>query len=276
MAGIPQLLGYLGGEPTCHGIGVAVTDPFSALNAAVALLMALHWRQVTGRGQYIDLSQNEALTCTIGEAIMDYTLNRRVQGRPGNRHPFMAPHGCYRCQSFPGEDQGDDMWAVIAISSDEEWQSFSQAIGNPAWAREERFADSLSRWQHQDELDKLIEAWTAEHDHCQVMHLLQAAGVGAAPVLTASELLSDPHLAERGFFETYDHPEMGGHPYPGMHFKLSETPGSIRMPAPCLGQHNEYILGGLLGLSREEMAQLAAEQVIGTRPLGLAKGTGVR
>jgi len=275
MAGIPQLLGYLDGGPTCHGIGVAVTDPFSALNGAVAMLMALHWRQVTGKGQYIDLSQNEALTCTIGDAIMGYTLNRKVQGRRGNRHPFMAPHGCYRCQSFPGKDQGEDMWAVIAISSDVEWESFSQAIGSPSWTREERFADSLGRWQNQDELDKLIEAWTAEHDHYQVMHILQAAGIRAAPVVTAPELLSDPHLEKRGFFETFDHPEMGLHPYPGIPYKLSETPGSIRMPAPTLGQHNEQILSELLGLSQREIAQLAAEEVIGTRPLG-AKGTGVR
>jgi crotonobetainyl-CoA:carnitine CoA-transferase CaiB-like acyl-CoA transferase len=165
---------------------------------------------------------------------------------------------------------------MIAISSDEEWQSFSKAIGKPAWTREERFADSLSRWQNQDELDRLIEAWTAEHDHYQVTHILQAAGVAAAPVLDATELLSDPHLEERGFFETYDQAGVGPLPYPGMSFKLSETPGRIRMPTPTLGQHNEYILGELLGLSNEEMAQLAAEEVIGTRPLGVTKGTGMR
>jgi len=97
MSGMPALLGYLDAGATLHGAGLALADPVGGLNAAVALLMALHWRQVTGRGQYIDLSQNEALTCSIGDAIMDYTLNRKVQGRRGNRHPFMAPHGCYRC-----------------------------------------------------------------------------------------------------------------------------------------------------------------------------------
>ena len=128
MSGMPTLLGYPDGGPTMHGVGLALADPFGGHNAAVALLIALHWRQLTGRGQYIDLAQTEGLTCTIGEAVMKYTLNRRVQGRRGNRHPFMAPHGCYRCQ-------GEDMWAAIAISSDEEWESFSQAIGSPAWTR---------------------------------------------------------------------------------------------------------------------------------------------
>ena len=273
MSGMPALLGYPDGEPTMHGVGLAMADPFGGLHGAMALLMALHWRQVTGRGQYIDLAQNEGLTCTIGDAIMDYTMNRRVQARRGNRHPFMVPHGCYGCQT---DDKGDDMWAVIAISSDEEWESFSQAIGSPFWTREERFADSGSRRQNQDELDKLIEAWTAEHEHYQVMHILQAAGVAAAPVLTAAELLKDPHLEGRGYFETYDQPGVGPLPYPGMWCKLSETPGSIRMPTPCLGQHNEYILGELLGVSKEEIAQLTAEEVIGTRPLGVAKGTGMR
>jgi len=269
MAGLPQLLGYLDGEPTIHGVGLLPGDPFTGLNGAVALLMALHWRQVTGKGQYIDLAQSESLTTAIGDAIMGYTLNRRVQGRRGNRHPFMAPHGCYRCQ-------GEDMWAVVAISSDEEWASFSQAIGSPAWTKEERFADSLGRWRNQDELDKLIEAWTAGHDHYQVMHILQVAGVRAAPVLTGPEVLSDPHLGKRGFFETYDQPGVGPLPYPGIPYKLSETPARIRMPAPTLGQHNEQILSELLGLSREEIAQLADEQVIGTRPAGLAVARGMR
>jgi crotonobetainyl-CoA:carnitine CoA-transferase CaiB-like acyl-CoA transferase len=264
-SGLPIRVGYLDGEPTLHNIGIALGDPFAGLNGAVALLLALHWRQVTGKGQYIDLSQNEALTCLNGDAIMDYTLNRRVQGRRGNRHPSMAPHGCYRCQ-------GEDMWAAISISSDEEWESFTKAIGSPAWTKEERFADCLSRWQNQDELDKLIEAWTAEHDHYQVMHILQAAGVAAAPALTSPELLGDPHLEQRGFFEFADHAEMGLLPYPGMFYKLSKTPGSIRMAAPCLGQHNEYILGELLGLSKDEIAELAAEQVIGTHPLGTGRG----
>ncbi len=109
-AGMPTLMGYLDGEPMLHGSGLSLADPFGGHNAAVALLMALHWRQVTGRGQYIDLAQNEGLVSVIGDAIMDYTLNKRVQGRRGNRHPFMAPHGCYRCR-------GVDRWAVIAVSS---------------------------------------------------------------------------------------------------------------------------------------------------------------
>ena len=155
----------------------------------------------------------------------------------------MAPHGYYRCK-------GDDLWVGIAVSSDAEWEQFSEAIGNPPWAKEDRFADSLSRWQNQDELDKLVEEWTIQHDHYQVMNTLQRAGVAAGAVLTSSELLTDPHLKERGTFQGVDRAIMGTHPYPvpTAPMKLSRSPIGIRRPAPLLGEHNEYVLGELLSL----------------------------
>ena len=261
-AGVSQLLGYRDGGPMPLGGAMAIGDPIGGLNAAFALLMALQHRRMTGRGQYIDLSQNEALSCFVGDAIMDYTLNRRVQGRRGNRHPFMVPHGCYRCQ-------GEDEWAVIAISSDEEWERFISALGNPPWTREARFDDSLSRWRNQDELDKLVEEWTIRHGHYQVMTLLQGAGIAAAPVVSPPELLGDTHLKERGFFESITHAPVGTHPYPGMLFKMSKTPGRVHLPPPTLGQHNEQVLAELLGMSQEEIARLAEEKIIGTRPIGV-------
>jgi len=113
----------------------------------------------------------------------------RVQPRRGNRQPFMAPHGCYRCK-------GDDRWVNISVASDEEWRSFCIAIGDPPWTKEERLADSLSRHHNQDELDRLIEEWTIQHDHYDVMNTLQKAGVAAGAVLTSAELLTDPHLTQ--------------------------------------------------------------------------------
>jgi crotonobetainyl-CoA:carnitine CoA-transferase CaiB-like acyl-CoA transferase len=268
LAGVSQLTGYADAGPMTLSSALAVSDPIGGLNGAFAMLLALQLRRQTGRGQYIDLSQNEAVSCLLGDAIMDYTLNKRVQGRRGNRHPFMAPHGCYRCRN---EDdwRGDDRWAVIAVSSDEEWVRFGNAIGSPAWTNDARFADSLGRWQNQDELDRLVEEWTVQHTHYEVMSILQAAGVAAAPALTSPELNADPHLKERRFFENITIPEVGTHPYPGMFFKMSKTPGRVRMPAPRLGQHNEYVLGELLGMSKDEMARLAEQKVIGTRPLGV-------
>jgi crotonobetainyl-CoA:carnitine CoA-transferase CaiB-like acyl-CoA transferase len=101
------------------------------------------------------------------------------------------------------------------------------------------------------------------------MHILQKAGVAAGPVLNAKELLEDPHFNERGFYERVTRDEVGTHPYPGSPIRLSKTPARIRMPAPCLGEHNEYILSEIAGLSREEIQELEDEQVIGTRPLNM-------
>lgn len=200
MSGIPELTGYADGPPKLSDSGF--TDAIAGVNGMVAVLMALLFRQVTGKGQYIDLAQIEATTCLIGDAIVDYTMNKRTQPRHGNRHPFMAPHGYYRCE-------GDDLWVGIAVSSDEEWRQFGKAIGSPPWVKEDRFADSLSRWHNQDELDKLIEEWTIQHDHYEVMNILQKAGVAAGAVLTSAELLTDPHLGERGTFQMVDRAIVG-------------------------------------------------------------------
>jgi len=260
MAGFPQMTGYPDGPPLLMGHGGG--DGPAGIMGAFAVLTALQYRQRTGKGQYIDLSQCEAMTCLAGDAILDYTMNQRVQGRQGNRHPFLAPHGCYRCR-------GEDKWVTIAVGSDSEWQSFCRAIGNPAWAGDERFSDTLNRWQNQDELDRLISEWTIRHDHYEVMHLLQKAGVASGAVLDHKELLEDSHLNERGFYEVVDREAVGTHSYPGSPIRLSKTPARIRMPAPCLGEHNEYILSNIVGLSEEEIQELVDEQVIGKRPFGL-------
>ena len=258
MAGFSRLTAYPDGEPLKPGIAYA--DASSGLFAAFAILATLRYRSLTGKGQYIDLSMREALTPLLGEFIMDYTMNRRATRAVGNRHPFMAPHGCYRCR-------GEDKWVVIAIASDDEWRSLCRVMGDPTWTRDERFSDILSRWQNEDELDRLIEQWTSHHDHYELMHSLQQAGVKAGAVLNVAELVEDPHLGERGFFEPLSHPEAGTHLYPGVSWKMSRTPGSFRLPAPCFGEHNEYVFGQLLGLSADEILRLAEEGVIATEPL---------
>jgi len=262
MSGIPQLTGFPDGPPKMTG--TSPSDPIAGLNGMVAVLIALLYRQRTGKGQYIDLSQIESITCLIGDAIIDYTMNHRVQPRRGNRHPFFAPHGYYRCK-------GDDMWVGIVVSSDEEWSGFCKAIGNPSWTEDERFADSLGRWHNQDELDKLIEEWTIEHDHYEVMNILQKAGVAAGPVLSGAELLTDPQLRERGTFQMVDRAIVGTHPYPipTAPMRLSKCPISIRRPAPLLGEHDDYVFRELLGMSKEDVQTLIDDRTIGA--LGIEK-----
>jgi len=256
-SGLASLMGYPGEE--AHMSGNAYPDPVAGLHAVSAILAAVFHQRRTGRGQFIDLAQSESATALIGEAVLGYALNGKIPERRANRHPAHAPQGCYRCR-------GEDKWVAIAVSSDQEWAGLCKAMGNPAWCDHEQFSDQKSRWENQDELDKLISAWTAERDHVKVMADLQAAGVPAGAVLNAAELTADEHLYARGFFWEIDHPEVGPKIYAGQPFKMSGTPLSLRGPAPCLGQHNEYVLRELLGYSDEEIEDLKARNVIGTRP----------
>ena len=258
VSGMPTISGYQGGQPMMTGY---IADPAAGLTGAVALMAALQHRHRTGQGQYIDLSQIEAVTSFMAGPIMDYTMNRRLQPRRGNRHPSLAPYGVYCCK-------GKDEWVTITVSSDEEWARFCDATGNPHWAQDPRFSDTLSRYKNHDELDKLIEHWTSQRDKYEVMRILQQARVASGAVLPYSEVLTDAHMEKRGFFEVVTRPVTGTHPYPGFPAKLSETPVSIRRPAPTLGQDNEYILKKLLGMTKKEIKKLAEEEIIGTKPQG--------
>ncbi|MBC8477432.1 MAG: CoA transferase, partial [Dehalococcoidia bacterium] len=190
----------------------------------------------------------------------DYTMNGRTGEAIGNRDPSNAPQGCYRCR-------GEDRWVTISVTSDGEWQAFCKALGNPLWTEDERFTDVLCRWANQDEMDRHIEQWTVQHDPYEVMYILQAVGVAAGPMLTPADEYSDPHLNERGFFQEVTHREAGTHRYPGMFFRYSKTPADIRIPPNCLGEHNDYVFGELLGMSGEEIARLSELGVIGTEYL---------
>lgn len=258
LGGIGGLTGYVGGPPMRTGLHI--TDPVAGMNGAAAILAALYYRAETGKGQFIDLSHREVAASSIGEALMDWTMNNRVEGRLGNRHPYMAPHGVYRCT-------GSDMWVAIAVEGDTEWSRFCDAIGNPPWTLNLDFADALGRWKHQDELDAHITEWTRERDHYEVANLLQVAGVSAGPVLTNWEMPDDPQHVARDWFVETEHPDAGAHDYPGMAWRMSETPGRVDMAAPCFGEHNQAVLGGLLGLSGEEIDRLTEEGIIGDEPV---------
>jgi crotonobetainyl-CoA:carnitine CoA-transferase CaiB-like acyl-CoA transferase len=256
-SGLASLMGYSGEE--AHMSGNAYPDPVAGLHAASALLTALYYQRRTGRGQHIDLSQCESATTLIGEAVLGYTLNGKIPERMGNRHPAHAPQGCYPCQ-------GEDKWVAIAVSSDQEWAALGEVMGNPDWFEDEKFADQKSRWENQDALDELISAWTSQRDHIEAMRELQTAGVPAGAVLDAAELTADEHLQARDFFWEIDHPDVGPKIYAGQPFKMSGTPLTLRGSAPCLGQHNKYVLRELLGYSEAEITRLKEEGRIGTEP----------
>ena len=265
-SGVSQLTGYRGGDPIRSGL--SFTDPYSGFLGAGAVLAALHYRRRTGKGQYIDLSEQEAAIPLLGSALMDFAMNGRLPDRIGDRSPWAAPQGCYRCKgdAFGDLSAGDD-WLVISIESDEEWAAFCKATGHSEWAEDDRFATVLGRHEHHDELDRLIESWTQGQDHYEAFHLLQRAGVMAAPVLNGKEAMLDPHFKERGQFDAVDHPNQGKRLVQRhLAAKFTDFEASAQGPAPTLGQHNQEVLGGLLGLSDKELAELEEQGVIATNP----------
>ncbi|MFC1533140.1 CaiB/BaiF CoA transferase family protein [Thermodesulfobacteriota bacterium] len=256
-AGFTWLRGYTDVDKSISTTSVAHCDATGGANAALAALMALHYRKRTGKGQHIELAQVEGLIPQLGEAIMDFTMNGRVQDNIGNRdYHGAAPCGNYRCK-------GEDCWVSITVRNDDEWEGFTRALGDPKWSRDERFSTTLNRYKNQDELDNLVEEWTMQHDHYAVMFMLQKEGVAAAPITNADAAYTDPHIKESGVLEKVTHPEAGTHIYPGIGWTMARTPNGIRRYACRLGEDNEYIYKTLLGISDEEYAELEREGHIG-------------
>ena len=268
----PMVISHLTGRPDRPPLNSAIPIPdmAGALHAAFAIMAALQHRRRTGQGQWVDMSQYEIGVHFIARAIMDYTLNGRVQGRLGNRHLHMCPHNAYRCR-------GNDMWIAIAVSNEGEWQGLLKAMGDPAWGRDPRFADTLARKRHEDELDALIEGWTQAQDHYELMHLLQRHGVPAGAVLTSKEIHADPHVRARGYFKKGRHEVVGERLFHGTWSRLTVTPGQLRWPPQIMGEANGRVLLEVLGHSARDLDALTEGGVIGTRPLpsALRPPTGV-
>ncbi|MFC1992351.1 CaiB/BaiF CoA transferase family protein [Chloroflexota bacterium] len=252
-SGMTSLTGYPGEPPV--GLGFSYADHVAGMFACLALLSALEYHRRTGEGQYIDVSQVEAMSSLLGDAILDYTGDGKQTEPMGNSSTRAAPHGVYRCH-------GEDRWCTIAVYSNEDWQGFKQALGNPPWAKEVRFATIASRLENSKELDGLVEEWTKEHNAEEIMTLLQEHGVAAGVVQDASDLANDPQLKSRGFFVKLEHPETGKAISDATPIKLPDMPARYTRAAPTQGQDNEHVYRELLGLSDNEIARLTEQGII--------------
>ncbi len=248
LGGFTQITGWPDREPTVP-FG-ALTDFLTFPHMVTALIAALIHRKKTGEGQYIELSQLECSVQFLAPPIMDYMINGRILERTGNRSTYAAPHGVYRCK---GEGE---RWCAIAVSTEEEWRNFCNVIGNPEWTKDPRFATFMGRKGNEDELDAFVEGWTVNYPPEEVMRRMQAAGVPAGVVESGEDLVADPQLNHRGTHVILKHPEIGPHIYQAPPYRFSKTPHELTMPAPCLGQHNEYVLKEILGMSDDEVAEL--------------------
>lgn len=252
-AGFYEITGWPDRPPA--GPFGAYTDTMVPRFMVAAILAALDHHRRTGEGQYIDQAQAETAMHFLGPALLDATVNGRIQGRVGNRDPQMAPHGVYPAA-------GDDRWIAITVADDQQWEALCAVIDRPELAHDERFATLAGRLAHQDELDSAIAAWTESRDPHQAEQALQQRGVPASAVQDGSDLYADPQLAHRGHFIDVEHPTLGTIKVEGTHFLLSKTPARLEKAGPTYGQDNQHILETVLGYESERIVELAAQGIL--------------
>ncbi|MFC9555208.1 CaiB/BaiF CoA transferase family protein [Rhodococcus sp. NPDC056960] len=260
VSGLSFISGLPDREPS--GWGLSYMDNQAAYHNSAAVLMAILQRNITGKGQEIDVSAVEAGVNLIGPDLLDVAVNGVATRRPGypagNRlvHPSAAPHGVYPAK-------GEDTWVAVAVFDDDQWQRLVDVLGRPDWAIAPEFADLQGRSSRQDELDARLSQWTMLRPAHETMHLLQHAGVPAGAVQNSRDLAeSDPQIADRGTFFELDHPVIGVAKFEGTPIRFTSTVQQNWRSAPLLGEDNDYVFGDILGLGHEEIADLTAEGVI--------------
>lgn len=254
--GMSLLWGYPDSPPDAR-VKVAQPDYISSTTQAMAVTAALHHRAQTGEGQFIEIAQVETAVATMEIAYLDYFANGTVAEPRGNRDPNAVPQGCYPCL-------GNEAWCVISCTTDAQWQALVKLMEDESLANDPGLATAEGRWARHDELDKRISDWSAEWRPYQLMRELQAVGVPAGMVQTAEDIWRDPQLRARDYTVQIEHhdPTLGTVEHPGMTVKLHETPGQIHRPVGPLGEANDAVFRGLLGMSPDEISRLAEAGVI--------------
>jgi benzylsuccinate CoA-transferase BbsF subunit len=243
LGGFNNLVGWPDQEAIT--LTVAYTDYLTPPLAVATLVAALDRRRKTGEGQFFDISQLEAGLHFLATPLLNYVVNGSEPKKVGNASECAAPHGVFRCK-------GDDRWCAIAVSSEKEWAIFCKALGHSEWTCDPQFSTLSKRKENEAELNKKVGECTIHYTAEQMMVLLQEAGIPAGVVQNAQDLYEDPQLSSREFFWVMDHKEMGEFTHLGEPAILSKTPAKPYMPAPCLGEHTEYVCKEFLGMGDEE------------------------
>ncbi|PKB63507.1 MAG: hypothetical protein BZY80_07005 [SAR202 cluster bacterium Io17-Chloro-G2] len=255
LSGLMSVVGYDESEPLVGELQSPWSDAVASIYAGLAAMAALRHRNRTGRGQMVEVAQLEATASMLGEAFLSNQMNGKEPAPEGNHDAEFAPHNNYPCA-------GDDKWVAIAVKTEEEWLGFCLALENPAWTQDQRFADRAARLANTDDLDRYVSRWTRGLPAQEITQKLQDNGVAAMPVMNIEDQFLDPHLQQRDAYAQVEHPHIGAEWVYGMPWLLSGTPGSVRTPAPVLGEHNEYVFHQLLGVPLDELERLQEQQVI--------------
>ena len=249
--------GYPGGRPMKSG--TAFMDPFAGAAAAAAVIAGLIERESTGHGQWIDLSQHEIGMALIGEWFVRYGRTKQEPTLNGSRSEWHAPQGIYPCR-------GDDDWIYMSVRNEEEWRSLCAELACPDLERDSRFSTVRNRLLNHDALDEQLATFTRDREKFKLMARLQDRGIIAAALLDGAEVLENEQFRSRGMFEEV---ELDGEPYLSHRYvaaRFDRFSSRTASRAPRLGEHNEYVLRELCGLSAREVAELEDAGLIGTEP----------
>jgi len=266
IAGEDWMRGYDDDDHPFHNTFRYHMDSASPPMAVFGAIMGLIQRRKTGKGQWIDLAQMQAMAHHFAEIYMDAAWNGRDYRTMGNRHPT-AVQGCYRCRGAePNEEtatKGGERWINITINTDEEWKALCKVMGYPDWTKNDKFVTQESRRKHHDEFDQYIETFTRKRDNFELFYVLQHHGVCAGPVEDHRDAHMDPQLNARNLFRTISSPEIGTYRYPAFPWQFSETPLKVTHPPCSLGEDNDYVYREVIGLAEDEITRLEKKKVIG-------------
>lgn len=252
VGGVAYMTGYPDDAPSTTTGGDP--DLMNSTTSAFAVLAAIYHRMKTGEGQFIDYSQCEAVTSLVGEAVLAYQMTGKVSERIGNAHPYYAPHNVYHCW-------GVDHWLALEVHNDTEFASLAQVIGKPELAQDKRYKTMKARKRNERSLNGIIEEWTRQRDRDWMVNEFCKAGIAAAPSRDWQDIYADPHLHSREAFIKVEHPELGPLELVGVPWKMSDcAPPHNR--APLLGEHNDYVLRQILGLSEDQVRELREKEII--------------
>ncbi len=250
-------LRHITGEPDRNPAraGISIGDSLSGLNAALGVMMALHARQRTGKGQVVDVAIYESVLTVMENLITEYDLTGYVRERSGAVLPGIAPSNVYPTKS--GE------LVLIGANQDTLFKRLCDLMGRPDLAEDVRYRDHAARGVHQNELDARIAAWTADQDIDDLLPKLEAAGLATGRIYRAPDMLTDPQFAARDSIVTTPHPVFGEIKMQNAFPKLTGTPGGVRWTGPTLGEHTDAVLNEVAGMSAEKVAELKAKGVVG-------------
>ncbi len=252
LGGYNLLTGWPDREPV--GPFGTITDSLAPRFVASALAAGLLYHRRTGRGVHLDVAQVEAAVYSLSPWVLDYDVNGHTGSRQGNRSDRAVPHGAFPCA-------GEDRWVAVAVWDDDDWATLARTIGLDDDTTR-RFTTFVARAGAVDEVEALVSGWTATRPAAEVAATLQGAGLEAVPVADLADASQDPQLHHRHHFVTLEHPCMGACGYEHNGFRLSDAPATFTRSSPTLGEHNEYVLGEILGVGAAERRRLLEDGVL--------------